>query len=260
VIDIDLLFYKNKIIEEKNLVVPHPRIFERRFILEPLCEVIPDEIHPVYHKTLRELLNDCKDTSLVKTHHPVTTPMSAISEKSFKDWIRSFGDDPDREGLEDTYQRFMKSRQEIFSGYSVDPKSVITLFDSEGYDEMIISRDIDFFSTCEHHLLPFYGRAHIGYIPDERIIGLSKFARIIDVYSRRLQNQERLTTQIADFVWETVAPKGLGFIIEAEHLCIKSRGADKQNSIMTTSAFRGNFKSRPETRSEFLDLISKPRS
>lgn len=183
-----------------------------------------------------------------------------MNKEVFEQWIRSLGDDPEREGLKDTYERFLRSREELFSGYKKDPQSAVTLFDSEGYDEMIISRDIDFFSTCEHHVLPFYGRAHIGYIPQEKIIGLSKFPRIIDVFGRRLQNQERLTRQIADFLWETLKPRGLGVILEAEHLCIKSRGADKQNSIVTTSAFNGSFKTRPETRAEFLALISKKHS
>lgn len=183
--------------------------------------------------------------------------MHPISEDIFNEWIKSLGDDIKREGLRGTYQRFLNSRDEIFSGYKADPKKIITLFDAEGYDEMIICRDIDFFSSCEHHLLPFYGRAHVGYIPDKSIIGLSKFSRVLDIFARRLQNQERLTTQVADFLWENIKPRGLGVILEAEHLCIKSRGADKQNSTVSTSAFRGSFKKRPETRAEFLDLISK---
>lgn len=185
-------------------------------------------------------------------------PAPGLTEEAFRAWVRSLGEDPDREGLRDTYRRFTESRKELFSGYHMDPKSVMTLFDSEGYDEMIICRDIDFFSTCEHHLLPFYGRAHIGYIPDKQIVGLSKFSRIVDVFARRMQNQERLTTQVADFFWDQLKPKGLGVILEAEHLCIKSRGADKQNSEVTTSSFKGLFKKRPETRAEFLNLIRKP--
>lgn len=183
--------------------------------------------------------------------------MHPISEKIFKEWILSLGDDPDREGMKGSYTRFIKSRDEIYSGYKKNPASIITLFDSEGYDEMIICKNIDFFSTCEHHLLPFYGRAHVGYIPDKNIVGLSKFSRVIDIFSHRLQNQERLTTQIANFLLDKIKPKGLGVILEAEHLCIKSRGADKQNSTVSTSSFKGSFKTRPETRAEFLDLISK---
>ena len=179
-----------------------------------------------------------------------------ITKSNFDSWLRELGDNPEREGLQGTYQRFLKSREEIFSGYKTDPRSVITLFDAEGYDEMIICRDIDFFSTCEHHLLPFYGRAHVGYIPDDKIVGLSKFSRVIDIFARRLQNQERLTKQVAEFLWENIKPRGLGVIFEAEHLCIKSRGADKQNSTVSTSSFKGCFKTRPETRAEFLNLVN----
>lgn len=180
-----------------------------------------------------------------------------MTELQFKDWIRELGDDPNREGLKDTYERFVKSRKELFSGYRIDPKSLITVFDSEGYDEMIICRDIDFFSTCEHHLLPFYGRAHIGYIPNKHIIGLSKFSRVVDCLARRLQNQERLTTQIATLFWEALKPIGFGVILESEHLCIKARGAEKQNCFVSTSSFKGTFKNKPETRAEFLTLIKK---
>lgn len=193
-------------------------------------------------------------------HFIDTVSLNPLTEEVFQGWIRSLGEDPKREGLKDSYKRFIESRNELFSGYHIDPKSVITVFDSEGYDEMIICRDLDFFSTCEHHLLPFYGRAHIGYIPDKKIIGLSKFSRLLDVFARRMQNQERLTTQVADFLSKELKPKGLGVILEAEHLCIKSRGPDKQNSMVTTSSFKGLFKKRPETRSEFLDLISKSKS
>lgn len=178
-----------------------------------------------------------------------------MNKDQFQDWIKELGDDPDREGLKGTYERYIKSRKELFSGYHRDPTSAVTLFDAEGYDEMITCKDIDFFSHCEHHLLPFFGHAHIGYIPGKHIIGLSKFSRIVDIFSKRLQNQERLTMQIADFLWKEVAPKGLGVIIEAEHLCIKARGAEKQNSTVISSAFRGTFKTRPETRSEFLTLL-----
>ncbi len=179
----------------------------------------------------------------------------ALSKEVFDAWLRSLGEDPTREGLQDTYRRFMESRKELFSGYHTDPQSVLTVFDSEGYDEMVISRDLDFFSNCEHHLLPFFGRAHIGYIPGDHIVGLSKFPRVVDIFARRLQNQERLTSQIADFLWSELQPKGLGVILDAEHLCVKSRGVDKQNSTVTTSAFKGLFKTRPETRAEFLTLI-----
>ncbi|MDP2691193.1 MAG: GTP cyclohydrolase I FolE [bacterium] len=253
-IDIDLLFYGNRIIDSPELQLPHRRLHERRFVLEPLAEIIPNLKHPQFKHSIRDLLDQCPDRHQVKA---LKSDVSPISESVFQDWIRFLGDDPSREGLQDSHRRFTESRKELFRGYDSDPNAVVTLFDSEGYDEMIISRDIDFYSTCEHHLLPFYGKAHIGYIPDKHIIGLSKFSRIIDVYARRLQNQERLTTQIAGFLWEKLNPKGLGVILEAQHLCIQSRGADKQNSSVSTSSFKGLFKKRPETRAEFLNLIAK---
>ncbi len=184
--------------------------------------------------------------------------MQFPSEEDFREWLKKLGENPYRDGLKGTYERFLKSREELFSGYHQDPLKMVTLFDSEGYDEMIISRDNDFFSTCEHHLLPFYGQAYVGYIPGKQIVGLSKFPRVIDIFARRLQNQERLTMQIAEFFWNTLKPIGLGVILEAEHLCIKARGAEKQNSCVITSAFRGSFKKTPETRAEFLNLIAKP--
>lgn len=281
-IDIDLLFYKNQQLDYSYLQVPHPQLHKRNCILGPLEEIVPDQMHPRFRKSIRSLKEECPDElgawifdtkpaskekdsqennpqahdlPMIHSNEPQPLP-----KETFDNWIRSFGDDPTREGLQDTHRRFTESRQDLFAGYHQDPMEAMTLFDSEGYDEMIICRDIDFFSNCEHHILPFYGRAHIGYIPGEKIIGLSKFSRVIEVYARRLQNQERLTTQVADFLFDVLQPKGLGIILEAEHLCIKSRGADKQNAFVTTSSFKGFFKSRPETRAEFLNLVAKKKA
>lgn len=137
----------------------------------------------------------------------------------------------------------------------MDPKDLLTQFDGEDYDEMIICKDIDFHSTCEHHMLPFFGKAHIGYIPNKKIIGISKLPRLIEIFSRRMQNQERLTMQIANTLKELLNPKGVGIVIEAKHLCMLSRGVEKQNATMTTSSFKGLFKENSKTRSEFLKLI-----
>ena len=169
--------------------------------------------------------------------------------------IKEIGEDPEREGLKDTPRRFAKSYEKIFGGYKMDPKDIITEFDGENYDEMIICKDIDFYSTCEHHMLTFSGKAHIGYIPDKKIVGISKLPRIVEIFSRRLQNQERLTMQIANTLKELLNPKGVGIVIEASHLCMKARGVEKQNCIMTTSSFKGLFKENAKTRSEFLKLI-----
>ena len=176
-------------------------------------------------------------------------------EKIIKELITIIGEDPEREGLIETPKRVAKSYKKLFGGYSEDPKKLIKVFDNEGYDEMIIAKDIDFYSTCEHHMLPFIGKAYVGYIPDDKIIGLSKLPRLVEIFSRRMQNQERLTKQIADALNDILSPKGVGVVIKAEHLCMKARGVEKQNCIISTSAFTGCFKKDINTRGEFLNLI-----
>jgi len=172
-----------------------------------------------------------------------------------RELIRALGDDPDREGLSDSPQRVAKSYERLFGGYGMDPRSLATTFAGEDYDEMIICKQIDFYSTCEHHLLPFFGKAHIGYIPGKKIIGISKLPRIVEMFARRLQNQERLTMQIARTINELLKPRGVGVVIEAQHLCMMARGVEKQNTIMTTSWFTDAFRTSEKTRSEFLRLI-----
>ncbi|PIZ71644.1 GTP cyclohydrolase I FolE [Candidatus Peregrinibacteria bacterium CG_4_10_14_0_2_um_filter_43_11] len=169
--------------------------------------------------------------------------------------LTAIGEDTGREGLRETPSRVAKSYEKLFGGYGQSPKDVITVFDNEGYDEMIIAKDIDFYSTCEHHLLPFVGRAYVGYIPNDKIIGLSKMPRMVEIFSRRLQNQERLTRQIADTLDELLKPKGVGVVLEGEHLCMKARGVEKQNCKITTSSFTGLFLKNTNTRAEFLNLI-----
>ncbi|MBN1258568.1 GTP cyclohydrolase I FolE [Candidatus Peregrinibacteria bacterium] len=169
--------------------------------------------------------------------------------------IAEIGEDPKREGLLNTPERVVRSFAKLYGGYGQDPKKLIKVFTNEGCDEMIIAKDIDFFSTCEHHILPFFGRAYIGYLPNDKIIGLSKLPRMVEIFARRLQNQERLTKQIADTLNELLQPKGVGVVLRAQHLCMKARGVEKQNSEIITSAFTGLFKSNLNTRSEFLNLI-----
>lgn len=164
--------------------------------------------------------------------------------------------EPDREGLRDTPARVVKSFEKLFGGYQVDPASQLTFFDSESYDEMITCKEIDFYSTCEHHLLPFYGQAHIGYIPDKKIVGLSKLPRVVELFARRLQNQERLTSQITACLDRALQAKGIGVILEATHLCMQARGVEKQNTIVITSSFRGLFKNNLNTRNEFLKIVN----
>ncbi len=163
--------------------------------------------------------------------------------------------DPDREGLQDTPARVARSYEKLFGGYAKDPNAELTFFDSETYDEMITCKEIDFYSTCEHHMLPFYGKAYIGYIPKNKIVGLSKLPRVVEVFARRLQNQERLTSQITDFLQDALQAKGIGVVLEATHLCMQARGVEKQNTVVTTSAFRGLFKDNLNTRNEFLTII-----
>ncbi|MBD3156678.1 GTP cyclohydrolase I FolE [Candidatus Peregrinibacteria bacterium] len=171
--------------------------------------------------------------------------------------LEALDDDPKREGLLDTPDRYAHACKKLFSGYQRDPKEVMRVFDDESYDEMIVVKDIEFYSTCEHHLIPFYGKAHIGYIPDGKIAGLSKLPRIVEIFSRRLQNQERLTSQIADTMDALLKPKGVGVILEAKHLCMMARGVEKQNTVVTTSALTGLFKNNMNTRSEFLRHIER---
>ncbi|MPZ50921.1 MAG: GTP cyclohydrolase I FolE [Dehalococcoidia bacterium] len=172
--------------------------------------------------------------------------------------LMELGEDPSREGLKDTPARVARSLSFLTQGYSVDPRAVVgeAIFDAT-YDEMVVVRDIEIYSLCEHHLLPFFGRCHIAYLPDGKIVGLSKLARLADVYARRLQVQERMTKEIAESIDEILSPKGVAVVIEAHHLCMMMRGAEKQNSMAVTSCMLGRFKQDARTRSEFLDLIGK---
>ena len=170
--------------------------------------------------------------------------------------IRRIGDDPDRKGVLETPDRVVKSWKELFGGYNAGPQELLKEFD-ENHDEMVVLKDIEFYSTCEHHLLPFFGKAHVGYLPSGRVVGISKLARLVDAFSRRLQIQERIGTQVADTLMNHVKPNAVGVVIEAQHFCICGRGVGKQNSVMVTSAMRGTFRDDPTARAEFLRLIGK---
>ena len=161
-----------------------------------------------------------------------------------------------REGLRNTPKRVVESWKELYSGYNQDPKETLNAtFNGEGYDGIVLLKDIDFYSTCEHHMLSFQGVAHVAYIPTDRIVGISKLARIVEIYARRLQNQERITTQVADALEKHLKPLGAAIIIEAKHECMGCRGIKKSNATMTTSAMRGVFFDKAEARSELMDLI-----
>jgi len=181
---------------------------------------------------------------------------------TFEDHVRAIiemlGEDPERRGLEKTPQRVAESLRFLTSGYTGSVEEILNgaVFE-EPYDQMVIVKDIDFYSLCEHHMLPFFGKAHVAYIPDGRLIGLSKIPRLVERFARRLQLQERMTTQIAESIQEAIRPLGVAVVIEAFHLCIAMRGVQKQNAYMTTSAVLGDFREDRATRNEFLDLLGK---
>lgn len=172
--------------------------------------------------------------------------------------IAQLGEDPNREGLRRTPERFEKALRYLTSGYRQDPEKILNnaMF-SVGYDEMVVVKDIEVYSLCEHHLLPFFGKCHVAYLPNKKVVGLSKIARLVNMYARRLQIQERLTNQIATTIQEQLKPQGVGVIIEARHLCMVMRGVEKQNSAAVTSAMLGAFRDNKQTRDEFLSLVQK---
>jgi GTP cyclohydrolase I len=176
-------------------------------------------------------------------------------ERAFREMIAAIGEDPAREGLRETPERVARMYAELFEGLRVDPTSYLKVKFTAGHDEMVILRDIPFYSMCEHHFMPFHGVAHVGYIPDGKIVGLSKLARLVEAFARRPQIQEQLTGQIADALMDSLQPDGVGVVIEAEHLCMTQRGVKKAGSRMVTSATRGLFRNHDVTRSEFLALV-----
>jgi GTP cyclohydrolase I len=186
---------------------------------------------------------------------------SVSTGELYRELLVRIGEDPNRDGLLRTPERMEKSMQFLTRGYAMDATEVLhkALFDVD-YDEMVIVKDIEFFSMCEHHLLPFFGKAHIAYVPNGKVIGLSKIPRLVDVFSRRLQVQERLTRQIADAIDAAIQPQGVAIILEAQHLCMMMRGVEKQHSSTVTSAMLGVFKTQLQTRNEFLSLVRRPGS
>ena len=188
----------------------------------------------------------------------VETP--TLTSASFEDLVREMivrlGEDPAREGLTRTPNRVHRAYEYLLKGYREDPEAMLkdALF-SVSYDEMVIIKDVEMFSLCEHHMLPFFGKVHVAYIPNGKVIGLSKIPRLVEIFSRRLQIQERLTTQIAETIQKTIQPQGVGVVIEARHLCMMMRGVEKQHSAAVTSSMLGSFRDEQETRTEFLSLI-----
>lgn len=182
-------------------------------------------------------------------------------EKHIQEILRLIGENPERDGLVKTPERVAKSLEFLTSGYRMEPKNVLNdaLFSSTN-NEMVLMKNIEFYSLCEHHLLPIIGRVHVAYIPNKKVVGLSKIPRMVNIFARRLQIQEQMTEQIANAIQEVVHPLGVGVVVEARHMCVEMRGVEKINSITTTSALRGSFITRTDTRKEFFDLINSPKN
>jgi GTP cyclohydrolase I len=197
---------------------------------------------------------------MASTHATVeTTSLDSVSTQDlYREMLARIGEDPTRDGLLRTPERMEKSMAFLTRGYTMDVTTVLhdALFDVD-YDEMVIVKDIEFFSMCEHHLLPFFGKAHIAYVPNGKVIGLSKIPRLVDVFARRLQVQERLTRQVGEAITEAINPQGVAVILEAQHLCMMMRGVEKQHSSTVTSAMLGVFKTQLQTRNEFLSLVRR---
>lgn len=190
---------------------------------------------------------------MVDSTRPIIDP-DAI-RRSVEEIIRAIGEDPGREGLAGTPLRIARMYEELFSGLRQDPKEVLATGFEEDHKEMVILKNIPFYSMCEHHFLPFHGKAHVGYVPEGRVAGASKLARVVEILARRPQLQERLTSQVADSIMEGLHPDGVAVVVEAEHLCMTMRGVQKPGTIMVTSAIRGGFRRRAVTRAEFMALV-----
>jgi len=190
-------------------------------------------------------------------HDTDEDPMTAYNsnKQGIQNMMRWIGEDPNREGLLDTPKRIMKMWDEIYSGYRKNAEDLLTVFDSDGYNQIVLLKDIEFYSMCEHHNLPFYGKAHVAYIPDGKIIGISKLARLVDMFAKRMQIQERLGQQVTDALMEHLKPVGAACIVEAQHMCMQMRGVDKQNSVMVTSSLRGAFMDNSSARQELMHLL-----
>ena len=197
--------------------------------------------------------------SLVSAEKRVTRPSRKEAEDAVRTLLRWTGDDPDREGLVDTPTRVVRSYEDFFAGYGEDPVEILarTFEETDGYDEMVLLRNIRFESHCEHHIAPFIGRAHVGYLPSHRVVGISKLARLVEAYSKRLQIQEKMTAQIANTIDQVLEPKGVAVVLEAAHQCMTTRGIHKPGVVMVTSRMLGAFRENPSTRREFLSMIGE---
>jgi GTP cyclohydrolase I len=274
-IDLDIAYYSDLAKDFDGWSIPDPGAETVPHIAIPVAEVAPRLVHPVSGRTTVDIAasiveNDkgIRTNAGIKLSAPYTTRAvpdfddvegvyAPRLEAIVREQLVEIGEDPEREGLVRTPLRVAKAMDFLTSGYSTSLDEVVNnaLFDAEGASEMVVVRDVEYYSMCEHHMLPFFGMATVGYLPKGKIIGLSKIARIVDVYARRLQVQERLTNQIAAAMDDILDPHGVGVVMEGKHLCMMMRGVQKQESNMVTSAMRGTFKDDARTRSEFLELI-----
>ena len=276
-IDLDIAYYGSLVADFDDWQVPDPETRTAAHVLVPIADVAPDWVDPHTKQTTYAMMRNLHDES--EDIRPVSsirlaTPYESRGPEDFdmagdvyapqlealvRAQLLEIGEDPDREGLVRTPLRVAKALDFLTNGYSTSLDEVVNnaVFDAEGADEMVLVKDIEFYSMCEHHMLPFFGKAAVAYIPRGKIVGLSKVARIADLYARRLQVQERMTNQIADAVVEVLDPLGVGVVIEGQHLCMMMRGVQKQDSSTVTSAMRGIFKKDARTRAEFLNLVAR---
>ena len=278
-IDLDIVLIRDREMILDGNPLPDPDILDHPHLAFPLADIAPDWRFPGADLTLKQIAErlyptateiskvttNTKPTIKMLSHYGTDQIFEAEdnevydpeSEELIRQILVRIGEDPEREGLRRTPLRVAKAYDFLTSGYTTTVEEVVNnaVF-SDGCDEMVIVKDIEFYSMCEHHMIPFFGRVHVGYLPKGKVIGLSKVARIVDVFARRLQIQERMTNQIADAMVDILSPMGVGVVVEASHLCMMMRGVQKQNSSTITSAMRGLFKKDARTRAEFMNLIS----
>ncbi len=274
-IDLDIILYGDVVEDFGDWALPEPGFEDLVHVVVPAAQVAPNWVHPVTGVSLADMAKTFADAQCevrpnmtIKISAPYATRSlgdfddvedvyAPRMEQLVRDQLVEIGEDPTREGLAKTPLRVAKAMDYLTSGYTTSLDEVVNnaIFDAEGASEMVVVRDVEYYSMCEHHMLPFFGKATVAYLPKGKIIGLSKVARILDVYARRLQVQERLTNQIADAMEEILDPYGVGVVLEGKHLCMMMRGVQKQDSNMVTSAMRGTFRTDPRTRSEFLTFV-----
>ena len=279
-IDLDIVMIEGVTTEIEGTPVPDPNIASHIHLAVPMADIAPEWVEPSTGLTLGQIAERLAAEQEIRQMTNEIAPINKTSryalegrmeevtpnevyDAEYEGTVRAqlieLGEDPQREGLLRTPLRVAKAMDFLTSGYSGSLDQVVNnaVFEADT-DEMVLVKDVDFYSLCEHHMLPFFGRTHVAYVPDKQIIGLSKIARIIDLFARRLQVQERLTSQVADAIVEVLDPLGVAVVMEGSHFCMMMRGVQKQGSSMVTSAMRGSFKDNNRTRSEFLDLIAKP--